>query len=62
MAYRKVNVKLSPCLTKYQTMKAYWGSGGIVHTFLTSATDECDWSASRPNRFTPGKEPLLPVG
>jgi hypothetical protein len=26
----KVNVKLSPCLTKHHAMKAYWGSGGTA--------------------------------
>jgi hypothetical protein len=33
-------------------MKAYWGSGGIAHAFLTSALDGGEWSASRPGRFT----------
>jgi hypothetical protein len=36
-------------------MKAYWGSGRI-------ALDGGEWSALRPSRFTPGKEPLLPIG
>jgi hypothetical protein len=31
------------------------GSGGIASTFLTSALDEGEWSASRPVRFTPGE-------
>jgi hypothetical protein len=34
-------------------MNAYWGSGGIAYTFLTSALDGSEWSASRPGRFTP---------
>jgi hypothetical protein len=29
-------------------MKAYWG----MEAFLTSALDGCEWSASRPGRFT----------
>jgi hypothetical protein len=29
---------------------------------LTSALDREEWSASRPSRFTPGKEPLVPIG
>jgi hypothetical protein len=28
---------------------------------LISALDEGEWSASRPGRFTPGKEPLVPL-
>jgi hypothetical protein len=34
-------------------MKAYWGSGGTAHAFLTSALHGGKWSASRPGRFTP---------
>jgi hypothetical protein len=34
-------------------MKAYWGSGGIAETFLTSAQDGGEWAASRPGRLTP---------
>jgi hypothetical protein len=30
----KVKVKLSLCLTKHHTMKAYWGSGGIAPLIL----------------------------
>jgi hypothetical protein len=28
---------------------------------LTSALDGGEWSASRSGRFTPGKEPLVPI-
>jgi hypothetical protein len=43
-------------------MKAYWGSRVIVpHTFLTSALDGSDWSALRPDRLNPRKEPLVPI-
>jgi hypothetical protein len=31
------------------------GSGGIVPPFLTSAPDESEWSASRPDCLTTGK-------
>jgi hypothetical protein len=34
-------------------MKAYWGSGGIAHAFLTSTLDGGELSASIPDRFTP---------
>jgi hypothetical protein len=33
------------------------GSGGIAPTFLTSALDGGEWSASRPCRFSSGKGP-----
>jgi hypothetical protein len=39
-----------------------WGSGGIAPPFLTSALDGGGWSASRPDRFGPGKKPQVPVG
>jgi hypothetical protein len=29
---------------------------------LTSALGGGEWSASRPGRFTPRKEPLVPIG
>jgi hypothetical protein len=31
------------------------GSGGAAPTFMTSALDGGEWSASRHGRFTPGK-------
>jgi hypothetical protein len=31
-------------------MKAYWGEEVQLHTFLTSALDGGEWSASRPGR------------
>jgi hypothetical protein len=31
------------------------GTGGIAPSFLTSALDGGEWSASRPSPFTPGK-------
>jgi hypothetical protein len=30
----------------------------ILHLFLTVALDRCEWSDSRPSRFTPKKEAL----
>jgi hypothetical protein len=34
-----------------------WGTGCIAPPFLTSALDGSEWSASRPDRFPPVKEP-----
>jgi hypothetical protein len=31
----------------------YWWVEAQLHTFLTSALDGGEWSASRPGRFTP---------
>jgi hypothetical protein len=42
-------------------MKTYGGGGGIAPLFLVWALDGGEWSASRPGRFTPGKEPPVPV-
>jgi hypothetical protein len=35
-------------------MKAYKGVDVLIHIFLASALAGCEWSASRPCRFTPG--------
>jgi len=35
-------------------MKTYWREEVWVHAFLTSAQDVGEWSASFPDRFTPG--------
>jgi len=40
-------------LIKHHAVKTYWGSGDKVHAFLTLVLDEGEWSASRPDRFTP---------
>jgi hypothetical protein len=37
-------------------MRTYGGVGYIDHVFLTSALVGCEWSASRPGRFTPGEK------
>jgi hypothetical protein len=42
-------------------MKAYWGAKVYLHSFLTSAVDGIDWSASRPGRLSPGKGPTFPL-
>jgi hypothetical protein len=36
-------------------MKTCGGSGSIAPPLLTSALDGCEWLASRPGRFIPGK-------
>jgi hypothetical protein len=56
-----IKVKLSLCLTKHHAVKSYWGSGIYLHT-LISEIDEDEWSASRPGRFNPGKEPTVSIG
>jgi hypothetical protein len=45
-------IKLSLCLTKHHSMKAYWEWRYNTYS-LTSALDGGEWSASRPGRFTP---------
>jgi hypothetical protein len=47
MSKVKVKVKLSLCLTKHHSMKAYWGSGGIAPRILDLGTR---WRC--PGRFT----------
>jgi hypothetical protein len=39
-------------------MKTYGGSGGIGPPFLTSELYGGEWSASSPDRFTPGDRAL----
>jgi hypothetical protein len=36
-------------------------SGVVASSFLTSALDSGESSASRPSRFTPGKQPPVPT-
>jgi hypothetical protein len=37
-------------------------NGGITPLFFTSALDGCEWSASRPGRFTSGERSPVPIG
>jgi hypothetical protein len=43
-------------------MKTYGGVEIYIHIFLTSALVGGELSASRPGRFTPGKETAVPIG
>jgi hypothetical protein len=43
-------------------MKTYGGVDVQIHIFLTSALVGGEWSASRPGRFTPGKEAPVTTG
>jgi hypothetical protein len=44
-------------------MKAPGGRGGSSYSFLTSALDGGEWSASRPGRaIPPGKGPPVHIG
>jgi hypothetical protein len=42
-------------------MKSCGGLDVKNHIFLTSAPAGGEWSASRPGRLTPGKEPSVPI-
>jgi hypothetical protein len=54
MKVKKVNLSL--CLINCTlSRKDVWGSRSIAPTFLTSELDGGEWSASRPDRFTPGE-------
>jgi hypothetical protein len=43
-------------------MNAYGKLDVWIHVFLTAAIVGGEWSASRPGRFTAGKEPLVRIG
>jgi hypothetical protein len=54
----KVKVKLALYLFTYALRyEDVWGSGSVGPPFLISAIIGCEWSASRPCRFTPGNSP-----
>jgi hypothetical protein len=55
----------NPCLEEEEeeeeeeeVIKTYGRVEVQSHTFLTSSLDEGEWSASRPGKFTLGKESL----
>jgi hypothetical protein len=48
-----VKEKLSVSLTKHSAIRTYGGVEVWLHTFLTSALDGGEWSASRPSCCTP---------
>jgi hypothetical protein len=54
LPYLWQKVKLSPCLSKHNAIKTYWGVVVQRHTFLTSALQGVEWLVSRCSRFTPG--------
>jgi len=64
MKNSSVTINVScPCpSTNHHAMKAYWGMEVYLHAFLTSALVVGEWLAPRPDRFTPGKEHLVPIG
>jgi hypothetical protein len=58
-----VKVKLSLCLTNEAVLhEGVWGVDVQIHFCLTSALFGVEWSTSCHGRFTPGKEPLVPIG
>jgi hypothetical protein len=60
----KLKRKRGPCaeLIMHYAMKAYGGVDVYIHIFLTSSLVGGEWSASRPGRFTPGKDTPVPIG
>jgi hypothetical protein len=47
------NNKIISVLNQVPRHDDIWRSGGIAPYFLTPALDGVEWSASRPDRFTP---------
>jgi hypothetical protein len=56
----KVDVKYVP-VRKTLRYRDLWVNGCIDSRFLHLGTIGGEWSASRPCRFTPQKEPSLPI-
>jgi hypothetical protein len=48
-------------LINHYAMKAYGEVDVYIHIFLTSALVVGEWPASRPGRFSPEKEPAVPI-
>jgi hypothetical protein len=46
---------------KHKYMRKYGGMEIKLHEFKVSVLDRDEWSASRPGRFTPWKEYLVPT-
>jgi hypothetical protein len=58
----KVKVKLSLCFNGAPRNEGELGEWTYSSTHsLASALDGGEWLVSRPGRFTPGKEPLVPI-
>jgi hypothetical protein len=55
MNHVKIEVKFSLCLINHYAMQGYGGVEVKLHTFLITAKDGDEWSASRSTGFTPGK-------
>ena len=52
----KIYVHIYGIFFLFQVVKAYRGSRGILHAFLTSVVDKGECLTSRSDRFTPWKE------
>jgi hypothetical protein len=63
IVYVNVKVKLSLCFYWTPYHEGVLGEWRYSSTyFLTSAQDGGEWSTSRPGRFIPREEPLVPIG
>jgi hypothetical protein len=60
-SYIYIKGKVVTVLIKHYAVKKYGGVDVYIHVFLTSALVGGEWSASRPGRFNPGKEPPVPI-
>jgi hypothetical protein len=50
-------------LSRYMPWRHMGGEEVLPYSYLTSALDGGEWSASRPGRaLPPGKEPPVPIG
>jgi hypothetical protein len=59
----RVEVKLFLCFNRAPRHEGVLREWRYSSTYsLNSALDGGEWSASRPGRFTPGKERLVPIG